>query len=303
MKEILFNELRNAINGIVLKDESLKSHTYFKIGGSADLFIEPESIKDLQKVIIILTKNNYNFYIIGNGTNLLVCDEGYRGAIIKIGEKFNYIEIKDTNVKAGAGVLLSTISKETAKKGLSGLEFASGIPGYLGGAVAMNAGAYGGEIKDILTKVKCIDYNGIIYEYNNEEMNFRYRNSRIKDDNLIVLEAEMELHKNDKEIINERIKELTKVRTEKQPLNYPSAGSTFKRPVGGYASKLIDDAGLRGLRYGDAMVSEKHCGFVVNVGGATCEDVLQLMRVIRKTVNDKFGIMLEPEVKIIGTEL
>ncbi len=299
----VYKELINNTKSKVLIDENLKKYIYFKIGGTADIFVEPVDVEDLINTLEIFTKYNYKFYIIGNGTNLLISDEGFRGAIIRIGEKFNYSKIEDTYIKAGAGILLSALSKETAKKGLTGLEFASGIPGFLGGAVAMNAGAYGGEMKDVVTKVKCVDYKGIIYEYSNEEMHLSYRNSRAIKENLIIIETEMNLKTGNKEEILKNIKELTKKRTEKQPLNLPSAGSTFKRPKEGYASKLIEDAGLKGLRYGDAMVSDKHSGFIVNCGNATCDDVLSLMRIVIKTVKDKYDIILEPEVKIIGCKL
>jgi UDP-N-acetylmuramate dehydrogenase len=299
----LYDELISAINGKVIKDEPLKKHTYFKIGGPADLYVEPENIDEIKKVFNLIKKHKVNYFIIGNGTNLLVSDKGFRGIIIKIGEKFNYININENKAIVGAGTLLSVLAKTLAKEGLAGFEFASGIPGYLGGAVYMNAGAYGGEMKDVVTNVKCIDSNGNIYNFTNEDMDFKYRRTRITDSDMIVIEAELQLEYGDKQEIFNKIKELDERRISKQPLSLPSAGSTFKRPANGYASKLIEDAGLKGLKYKGAMVSDKHSGFVVSWNNATCEDVLELMRIVISTVDDKFGITLEPEIKIIGTKL
>lgn len=300
---LLLNELTVGFKGAVLKDEPLKNHTYFKIGGPASIFAVPEDTEDLKTVIELIKKHEINYYIIGNGTNLLVSDEGYKGIIVKIGDKFNKI-IRDGNkVTAGAGVLLSSLAKYLAKEGLAGFEFASGIPGYLGGAVPMNAGAYGGEMKDVITKVKCMDYEGNVHEFSNEEMEFSYRHTKISDSEYIVLEAELMLSPGREEDIMAAIKELNEKRISKQPLSLPSAGSTFKRPISGYASKLIEDAGLKGLRYKGAMVSDKHSGFIVSYDNACCEDVLELMRIVISTVYDKFGIKLEPEIKIIGAKL
>nr|WP_312579668.1 UDP-N-acetylmuramate dehydrogenase [Sedimentibacter sp.] len=299
----LYDELVSNINCKILRDESLKKHTYFKIGGAADIFIEPENITELKEVFDLIRKYKVNYYIIGNGTNLLFSDDGFRGLIIKIGDKFNYIKKQDDLVTAGAGTLLSVLSKYLAGECLAGFEFASGIPGYIGGAVSMNAGAYGGEMKDVVKRVQCIDLNGHIYNFTNEEMNFGYRHSRVSDTDLVVLEVEIELEYGIRENIEEMIKNLNERRISKQPLNLPSAGSTFKRPLNGYASKLIEDSGLKGLVYKGAMVSDKHSGFLVNFDNACCEDVLELMRIVISTVRDKFGITLEPEIKIIGTKL
>ncbi len=299
----LYEELILNINGKVLRDEPLKNHTYFKIGGGADIFVEPDNAEEFKKIFKLVRKYKANYYIIGNGTNLLFSDEGFKGIIIKIGEKFNYIKKQDNLITVGAGTLLSVLSKYLANEGFEGFEFASGIPGYIGGAVCMNAGAYGGEMKDVVKRVRCIDSNGNIYDFTNEEMNFGYRHSRVSDTNLFVIEVEIELKYGDKKIINDKIKELNEKRISKQPLNLPSAGSTFKRPKDGYASKLIEDAGLKGLIYRGAMVSDKHSGFLVNFDNACCEDVLELMRIVISTVYDKFGVILEPEIKIIGTKL
>lgn len=299
----LYENMTSVVRGIVLKDEPLKNHTYFKIGGPAGILAEPEDTEDLKTVLKLVKKHGIDCFIIGNGTNLLVSDEGFKGAIVKIGDKFNYFERNENKVTAGAGVLLSTLAKFIAKEGLAGFEFASGIPGCLGGAVYMNAGAYGGEMKQVVKSVKCIDFDGNICEFSNEDMEFTYRHTKITDSEYIVIEAELELEYGDKDEIMSVIKDLNEKRTSKQPLNLPSAGSTFKRPVSGYASKLIEDAGLKGLRYKGAMVSDKHSGFIVNCDNACCNDVLDLMRIVISTVYDKFGIRLEPEIKILGTEL
>lgn len=289
-------------SGEILINEPMKNHTYFKIGGPVDALVLPGSIEEISAIIKLCNKENINYHIIGNGTNLLVRDKGIRGVIIKIDDNFSNIEVEDNVIKAEAGSLLSKIAKTALRNSLTGFEGCSGIPGSLGGAVAMNAGAYGTEMKDVIKKVKCIDKDGNILEYTNEEMNFGYRHSRVSDDDLIVIEAEIELKNGDYNEINKHMNELMEKRNTKQPINMPSAGSTFKRPEGDYASRLIDVSGLRGVRYGDAQVSEKHCGFVVNIGNATCDDVINLIEFIQKTVKDKFNIQLDPEVRIIGEE-
>lgn len=299
----LYKDMTSVIKGTVLKDEPLKNHTYFKIGGPASILVEPEDTEDLKTALRLIKKHGIDCFVIGNGTNLLVSDEGFNGVIVKISDKFNYFERNGNKVTVGAGVLLSTLAKFLAREGLAGFEFASGIPGYLGGAVYMNAGAYGGEMKQVVKYVKCIDYDGSIHIFSNEEMEFAYRHTKISDSEYIVIEAELELNYGDKDEIMDIIKELNERRTSKQPLNLPSAGSTFKRPANGYASKLIEDAGLKGLKYKGAMVSDKHSGFIVSYDNACCNDVLDLMRIVISTVYDKFGIALEPEIKIVGTKL
>lgn len=286
--------------GKVIFDEPMKNHTSFKIGGPVDVMVIPRCIEELVETINICKKNDIDYYIIGNGTNLLVSDKGIRGVVIKISEGLGNISVEGTTMKAQAGALVTVASKIALKNSLTGLEFASGIPGSIGGAVTMNAGAYGGEMKDIVTKVKCLDEDGNIVEYTGDEMNFRYRGSRIGDENLIVLEAEMELQKGNFEKIEKTMRELTEKRNSKQPLQFPSGGSTFKRPEGYFAGKLIDDSGLRGVRYGDAQISDKHCGFIVNLGNASCKDVLTLIQLVQKVVKDNFDVCLEPEIKIIG---
>jgi len=286
----------------ILLDEPMKNHTTFKIGGPADVMIIPSSEEELIKAIKFSRENNIDFLIMGNGSNLLIRDGGIRGVVIKINEGFNEIKVDNSIIYCQAGALLSTTSKTALKHSLKNLEFASGIPGTVGGAITMNAGAYGGEMKDVVTTVRVLDKNNEIREYTNEEMNFRYRNSRVWDEGLIVLSVELGLEKGDYSTIEETMKDLTYKRTSKQPLELPSGGSTFKRPQGFFAGKLIEDAGLRGLRHGGAQVSEKHCGFVVNAGNATCKDVLYLISVIQKVVRDKFNVELEREIKLLGED-
>ncbi len=293
-------ELSSKINSKILTDEELKKHSYFKIGGCADLFIEPNNKEELKEIIQTSKKYDTKFYVIGNGTNLLISDNGYRGLIIKIGDKFSDISIEDNMVKAGAGALLSVVAKKSANLGLAGLEFASGIPGFVGGGIAMNAGAYNGEIKDVIYSVDCMNQQGEIFTYSKEEMNFGYRDSKVLTDNLIVLGVQFNLEYGDLEKILARVKLLNDKRTSSQPLSYPSAGSTFKRPQNGFAAKLIEDSGLKGFVHGGAMVSDMHSGFVINHNNATCKDVVELMDIIIKTVDEKFNITLEPEVKVIG---
>lgn len=288
--------------GRILFDEPMKNHTSFKIGGPADVVIIPDNEDDIVNAINCCRENGVKYFIMGNGTNLLVKDTGIRGAVIKIANGFNKIDVIEDRVFCQSGALLKKVAEVCLKHSLTGFEFACGIPGTVGGAIAMNAGAYSGEMKDVVTKVKALDRNGNIVELSNEDMKFRYRGSSVIDEGLIVLGVEFKLEKGEYSAIEERMKDLTNRREAKQPLEYPSAGSTFKRPEGYFAGKLIEDAGLRGLRFGDAQVSEKHCGFVVNIGEATFEEVITLIKTIQKVVHDKFNVMLEPEVKIVGDE-
>lgn len=284
----------------ILIDEPMKNHTSFKIGGPVDVMVIPTCEEELVEAINICKKNDIDYYVMGNGTNLLVSDKGIRGVVIKISEGLGNISVEGNTIKAQAGALVTVASKIALKNSLTGLEFASGIPGSIGGAVTMNAGAYGGEMKDIVAKVKCLDEDGNIVEYTRDEMNFRYRGSRIGDENLIVLEVEMELREGNFDEIEKTMRELTEKRNSKQPLHLPSGGSTFKRPEGHFAGKLIDDSGLRGVRYKDAQISDKHCGFIVNLGNASCKDVTTLIQLVQKVVKDNFDVCLEPEIKIIG---
>ncbi len=286
--------------GKILFDEPMKNHTSFKIGGPADVLIIPGSEEDLVEAIRYCREKGVKYFIMGNGTNLLIKDTGIRGAVIKIANGFDKIDINGDRIFCQSGALLSKVAEFSLEHSLTGFEFACGIPGTVGGAITMNAGAYGGEMKDIVARVRVLDRDNRIVELSNEEMNFRYRGSSVIDKEFIVLGAEFKLNKGEQLLIEEKMKELTEKREAKQPLEYPSAGSTFKRPEGYFAGKLIDDAGLRGLRYGDAQVSEKHCGFVINAGEATFEEVITLIKTIQKVVHDKFDVMLETEVKIVG---
>lgn len=286
--------------GNILFNEPMKNHTSFKVGGPADVMIIPKNEEDIINSIKFVRKNNIKYFVMGNGTNLLIKDSGIRGVVIKIADEFDRIHIDGDQVNCQSGALLSEIGRYTLEKSLTGFEFASGIPGTVGGAITMNAGAYGGEMKDIVYKVRALDKNSNMVEFHNEEMDFRYRGSRVVDEGLIVISTQFQLKEGEQSLIKEKMEELAHKRKSKQPLEYPSGGSTFKRPEGYFAGKLIDDAGLRGLRYGDAQVSEKHCGFVINAGDASFEEVYTLIQTVQKIVKDKFGVSLETEIKIIG---
>lgn len=288
--------------GEVLFDEPMKRHTSFKIGGPVDVMIIPRNEEELVKSLKFCRKHNIDFYIMGNGSNLLVKDGGIRGVVIKINEGFNDIKIEGNKIYCQSGALLTAVSRRAFQNSLTGMEFANGIPGTIGGGVTMNAGAYGGEMKDIITKVRVIDNKNNIIEYTNSEMKFRYRGSRVVDEGLIVLGVELKLEHGDSTVIKETMRDLTYRRTSKQPLELPSGGSTFKRPEGHFAGKLIEDSGLKGLIHGGAQVSDKHCGFVVNIDNATCKDVEGLISIIKKTVKDNFDVELEPEIKLIGED-
>jgi len=284
----------------VLYNEPMKNHTSFKVGGPADIFIEPDNPEELAKAIKALREHSIPYYIIGNGSNLLVSDKGLRGAVVKVGEKFDSVDIDGDRIIAECGILLSTLSKIAAKASLAGMEFASGIPGALGGAVTMNAGAYGGEMKDIIEWVEVLDQELEIKRLQNAEMEFGYRKSIVEPGKYIVIRCCLKLRHGNPDEINSIMADLTQKRTSKQPLHLPSAGSTFKRPEGYFAGKLIEDSGLRGFSLGGAQVSPLHCGFVVNNGDATAQEVYDLIRHVQKTVYDKFKVNLETEVKILG---
>ncbi|MFY9519497.1 MAG: UDP-N-acetylmuramate dehydrogenase [Caldicoprobacterales bacterium] len=286
----------------ILLNESMKKHTSFRIGGPADIMVVPHDTEQVKTAIEIFKAHNIPYFIMGRGSNLLVRDKGIRGGVIKLADGFSKAKVTDRQIQAQAGILLSSLSNLALRAELTGLEFASGIPGTLGGAVAMNAGAYGGEIKDVIEKVIVLDENQKVLSFTNSEMNFGYRKSIVQNTKMIVLEVYMTLEKGNYQESKEKIKELTKRRREKQPLNYPSAGSTFKRPVGYYAGKLIQDSGLKGMRVGNAQISELHSGFIINMGDATAEDVIKLIEKVKTRVYDRFGVNLEPELKIIGEE-
>lgn len=302
----MINKLREILPAEqVLVDEPMSLHTSFRIGGPAAALVMVNNEEELAAVMRLVTEERIEHILIGNGSNFLVSDEGYPGIMIKLGGSFEEVDLVDeTHVMAGAAKLLSGVSVFATEHGLASFEFASGIPGSVGGAMFMNAGAYGGEMKDIVESVRLMKPDGSeIVERSNEEMGFAYRNSAIQKDGLIVLSVRFALSKDDPEAITARVLELQHKRNSKQPVNLPSAGSTFKRPVGGFAAALIDEAGLRGYQVGGAQVSEKHTGFVVNVGDATCEDVLAVMRHVREVVLTRSGIELEPEVRLINCEL
>ena len=284
----------------VLVNEPMASHTTFRIGGPADYFVMPETVEELANVLKLCKEENTPYFILGNGSNLLVGDKGFRGVVIQLYKNFDGFSVEGTKITAKSGAMLIRVAKEAGKAGLTGLEFASGIPGTIGGAMVMNAGAYGGEMKDVVTSVTVLTKDGDIKTLSGDEMNFRYRGSVVEDEGYIVLEAVMELKEGNLEEIQARMDELSVQRRTKQPIEYPSAGSTFKRPEGYFAGKLIQDAELRGYQVGGAQVSEKHCGFVINAGGATAADVMQLMQDVSDKVMEQFGVTLEPEVKRIG---
>ena len=284
----------------IYRDEPMRLHTTFRVGGPADFFVCPNTIEEVRGLIQICEEENMPYYILGNGSNLLVGDKGYRGVVIQIYKEMNGIQVEGERIKVQAGALLSRIGNIALESELTGFEFAAGIPGTIGGAVVMNAGAYGGEMKDVLETVTVLCPNGEIKVLENEELELGYRTSIIAKKGFIVLEAVVKLSRGDKEAIRERMNELKIQRTTKQPLEYPSAGSTFKRPTGYFAGKLIQDAGLRGFQVGGAQVSEKHCGFVINKENATAADIVELMNQVAAIVKEKFGVELEPEVKRLG---
>ena len=299
-KNIIISELTSNIPGLnVFADEPMKNHTSFKIGGAADVFVSPETEEQLVGTVEFLKGKSIEYTVIGNGSNLLVSDKGIRGVVLCVGKNFSHVNCIDDTIYASGGTLLSRIASCALDNELTGFEFASGIPGSLGGAIVMNAGAYGGEIKDVVVKTKYIDTDGTIKQCVRTEHEFLYRKSRFGNGEIII-SSSLKLKKGNPSEIRAYMNELASKRKEKQPIEFPSAGSTFKRPEGYFAAKLIDDAGLRGCRIGDAMVSEKHCGFVVNMGSASCDDVQKLIAHIQDTVYTKFGVELETEVKMLG---
>lgn len=308
----IYSLLKNKIlDENILKEESMKKHTSFKIGGNADFFVKAKSVEDVKFVIDLCKKNDIPLTIIGNGSNILVKDEGIRGIVLKIDiDKFEINEKipeqlrKNNNsviITVGAGVLLGKLAFQLLKKSISGFEFASGIPGTIGGAVRMNAGAYGSEFKDIVIETMCMDNNGNIIKLDNKKQKFEYRKSIFKDNKYIILETKLLLEKvDDNSKIKEKMDEYKKSRMEKQPIEFPSAGSTFKRGSDFITAKLIDECDLKGYSIGDAQVSEKHAGFVINRGNASFEDVFKLIKFIQKNVKEKFGKDIELEVEIVG---
>lgn len=292
--------LFSKLNCIVRYDEPLKNHTTFKIGGNCIALIEPREVSDIVETIKICRENSIKFFVIGNGSNLLVPDEGYNGVIIKLKSEFSTIQVEGEYLIVNSGAKLSEVYTVAYENSLTGFEFASGIPGTIGGAIYMNAGAYGGEMKDIVESVQVLDLDNFeLRELKNEELEFSYRKSIIQRKNYIVTTIKLKLQKGNKEEINAVYEDLRERRNSKQPLNFGSAGSTFKRPEGHFASKLIEDAGLKGYHINDAWVSEKHSGFVVNKGNASYKEVMELIEYVQNVVFEKFGVKLETEVRIL----
>ena len=284
----------------VLREEPMSRHTTFRIGGPAGYFCLPSDGTMLAAAVAACRRAGEPYYILGNGSNVLVSDQGYRGVVIQMYRNFDGIRIEGNRLLVRAGELLIRASHQAGRAGLTGMEFASGIPGTVGGALVMNAGAYGGEMKDIVREALVMKPEGELVRLSGEELELGYRSSVIARKGYVVLEAVLELSPGEPEAIQAKMQELKEARTGKQPLEYPSAGSTFKRPQGYFAGKLIRDAGLRGFRVGDAQVSEKHCGFVINRGDATAADVMALIAHVRSEVKRRFGVELEMEVKTLG---
>lgn len=286
----------------VLLDEPMRGHTSFRIGGPADVLVLPGSGEDLQRTVRLARRFGAPLTITGNGSNLLVRDGGLRGIVVKLGEAFERITVRETQMTAQSGALLAAVARTAGDHSLTGLEFAIGIPGTLGGAVIMNAGAYGGEMKDVVTRVTALDEAGDRHEMGPAELQFAYRRSALQQLAWIVAEVEMRLEPGDRARIEAKMADLTRLRESKQPLSFPSAGSVFKRPPGKYVGPMVEELGLKGYRIGDAEVSEKHAGFIINRGEATARDVLALIQYVREQVQAAFGVWLETEVRIIGED-
>lgn len=280
--------------------EPMAGHTTFRIGGPADCFVELENEEQLKKLRRYLQMTGVSFFVLGNGSNLLVSDSGYKGIVLQIGPKMSSVTVEGNRIVAQAGATLVQVARTAMEHGLSGLEFASGIPGTVGGGVVMNAGAYGGEMRQVVTQVNVVSRDGELMELDNETMEFGYRTSVIRESSFIVTEVTFRLEPGDRDVIKAKMEELSAGRREKQPLEYPSAGSTFKRPEGHFAGQLIMEAGFRGFQIGGARVSEKHCGFVVNAGNATARDVREVIARIQLRVEEQFGVKLEPEIIFLG---
>ena len=294
--EKLLNEGINKEN--ILLNEAMNKHTSFKTGGNADIFIKAYLLEEIKSVLKVSKENNIPLFILGNGTNILVKDEGYKGIVLQI--KLENINIDRTNVTVQSGVKNAILSKKLLDEELTGFEFASGIPGTIGGAIKMNAGAYGSEMKDIVKEVTYLDYDGNINTINNLECEFSYRHSKFFNEKAIILEVKLKLEKGDKNEIGEKINEFSRQRKEKQPIEYPNAGSTFKRGENYITAKLIDECGLKGYIIGGAEVSEKHAGFIINKNNATSKDILDLIEYVKKVVKEKTGEDIKLEIEIIG---
>ena len=283
-----------------LRKEPMKKHITFRVGGPAACFLTPSTKEQIREILHICQEEKTPYFILGNGSNLLVSDQGFDGVVLQVYKNMNQVTVEGEHLRVQAGALLSATARKALEAGLTGMEFAAGIPGTMGGAAVMNAGAYGGEMKDILESVTVLTPEGEQKELKNEELQLGYRTSVVKEKGYIVLEAVLSLKKGDPVAIKSRMDELKEQRVTKQPLEYPSAGSTFKRPEGYFAGKLIQDAGLRGYQVGGAQVSEKHCGFVINKENATAKDVVDLIHDVQRIVYEKFQVQLETEVKFLG---
>jgi len=291
------------LDSILIENANMAEYTSFKAGGKADLLVIPSTVQELSLILRQIDQKGISFTIMGKGSNLLIRDGGYRGVILRLDQRFAHIDVHEDTITAGAGASLAAVSRVAASNGLSGLEFASGIPGSLGGGVFMNAGAYGGEMKDVVAQVHILSPDGFSEKtIPTDQMEFGYRHSRLMDTGEIVLAATFKLKKSKRDDITALMKEYNDRRNQKQPMDLPSAGSFFKRPAGYFAGKLIEDAGLKGGTVGGAQVSALHSGFIVNTGGATATDIITLMHVVQATVLDQFGVMLEPEIRIIGED-
>lgn len=297
--------VKDSLNRFVPEDyikmqEPMSRHTTFKVGGPADCLVCPQDTEQLKGVLNYLTKVEIPYFVVGNGSNLLVSDAGYRGVIVKVGEAMSQVRVEGNNIIAGAGASLAKVARTALEHGLTGLEFAAGIPGTVGGALIMNAGAYDGEMKMVVSRVTVVDQHGVEMSLDNATMEFGYRSSALKNQKFVATECEFNLEPGDKEQMKAKMDDFAARRRDKQPLEYPSAGSTFKRPEGHFAGKLIQDAGLAGMQVGGAQVSTKHCGFVINTGEATAKDIHILIGFIQDKVKDTFGVDLEPEVIRLG---
>jgi UDP-N-acetylmuramate dehydrogenase len=303
------NELINNIKNIgllstLIENADMREYTSFQAGGKADLLVIPSSEDELKSLLQCIAQNKLPFIVMGKGTNLLIRDGGYHGVVVRLEAPFSQIKVEGSTLTAGAGSSLSAVARTAMEHGLTGFEFASGIPGSLGGGVFMNAGAYDGEMKNVVRDVRVLSNDGLQTRVvSNAQMEYGYRLSSLMTTHEIVLAATLSLVKGDREEISAKMKEFNDRRNLKQPMELPSAGSFFKRPEGYYAGKLIQDAGLKGLTIGGAQVSSKHSGFIVNIGNATASDIIALMHVVQATVMDQFGVMIEPEVRIVGEEI
>ncbi len=286
----------------ILYDEPLSMHTTWRIGGPADVLIVPTTLEEVRTVVLTAHANQIPLFIIGRGSNLLVMDGGMRGAVLKLGDKFASVDVSDHSLTALAGRSIVSAAHIAIRHGLSGLEFATGIPGTIGGAVTMNAGAHGGEIKNVLAKATVITPAGTITELFPDELEFRYRHSIVREQHLTIVQAQFDLQPGDSNQLQEKVRTWSKRRLATQPLSLPNCGSVFRNPPGDFAARLIENAGLKGLRRGNAMISELHANFIVNVGQARATDVLWLMCCVQETVQQRFGIRLEPEVRIVGED-